>query len=32
MLNTVKAVLKEGQKPVALTPLEKMNRKEGMAS
>jgi len=32
MLNTVKAVLHEGQKPVALTPLEKMKRNEGLAS
>ena len=32
MLNTVKAVLKEGQKPVALTPLERMKRNEGLAS
>ena len=32
MLNTVKVVLKEGQKPVALTPLEKMKRNEGLAS
>ena len=32
MLNTVKAVLHEGQKPIALTPLEKMKRNEGLAS
>ena len=32
MLNTVKVVLKEGQKPVALTPLEKMKRNEVLAS
>lgn len=32
MLNTVKAILKDGQKPVAMTPLEKMKRNEGLAS